>query len=312
MATEEMLMFFIEVVEHACGMATLQIGEFASNISNGIDSYSIREPLGVCAGICPHNFPAMIPLWMFPIAVTCGNTFILKPSEKAPGACMILAELAMEAGLPNGVLNMVHGTNDIVNSICDDDNIKAVSFVGSDAAGRYIHERASASGKRIQEIVEVVMLWLVDNCLQANIGAKNFTIVMPDANVGATLNALVSAGFGAAGQRCTAISTVVFVGGSELWYLALSGIPAEEKLVERAKALEVNAGTEPSADIGPVISKQVKERISRLIQTSIDAGARLVLDGRPIVVCVCSFYPFLLSFSYLLLHSFQNIEPYTD
>lgn len=249
----------LEVVEHACGMATLQLGEFASNISNGIDSYSIREPLGVCAGICPHNFPAMIPLWMFPIAVTCGNTFILKPSEKAPGACMVLAELAMEAGLPNGVLNMIQGTNDIVNFICDDDNIKAVSFVGSHAAGRYIHERASASGKRIQ----------------ANIGTKNFTVVMPDANVDATLSALVAAGFGAAGQRCTSISTVIFVGGSEIW---------EDKLVERAKSLEVNAGTEPGADIGPVISKQVKEWISRLIQTSVDAGARLVLDGRQVMV----------------------------
>ncbi|XP_027163670.1 methylmalonate-semialdehyde dehydrogenase [acylating], mitochondrial-like [Coffea eugenioides] len=249
----------LEVVEHACGMATLQMGDFASNISNGIDSYSIREPLGVCAGISPHNFPAMIPLWMIPIAVTCGNTFILKPSEKAPGACMLLAELAMEAGLPNGVLNMVHGTNDIVNAICDDENIKAVSFVGSDAAGRYVHERASASGKRIQ----------------ANIGAKNFAVVMPDANVDATLNALVAAGFGAAGQRCTAVSTVIFVGGSKLW---------EDKLVERAKALKVNAGTEPGADVGPVICKPVKERICKLIQAGVDDGARLVLDGRQIVV----------------------------
>ncbi|CAI9104140.1 OLC1v1002762C1 [Oldenlandia corymbosa var. corymbosa] len=247
----------LEVVEHACGMATLQMGDFSSNISNGIDSYCIREPLGVCAGICPHNFPAMIPLWMFPIAVTCGNTFILKPSEKAPGACMRLAELAMEAGLPNGVLNIVHGTHDMINAICDDENIKAVSTVGSDAAGKYIHERAC--GKRIQ----------------ANIGAKNFTVVMPDANVDATLNALVAAGFGAAGQRCTAISTAIFVGSTDLW---------ENKLVERAKALEVNEGTEPSADIGPVISKLAKERISSLIQAGVDAGARLALDGRQIVV----------------------------
>ncbi|XP_021662398.2 methylmalonate-semialdehyde dehydrogenase [acylating], mitochondrial isoform X3 [Hevea brasiliensis] len=223
----------LEVVEHACGLATLQIGEFVSNVSNGIDTYSIREPLGVCAGICPFEFPAMIPLWqMFPVAVTCGNTFILKPSEKDPGASVMLAELAMEAGLPNGVLNIVHGTNDIVNAICDDDDIKAISFVGPNSAGAYVYARASAKGKRIQ----------------SNIGAKNHAVVMPDANVDATLHALVAAGFGGAGQKCMALSTVVFVGGLSPW---------EEKLIERAKALNVTAGTEPDADIGPVISKQV-------------------------------------------------------
>ncbi|CAK9150946.1 unnamed protein product [Ilex paraguariensis] len=249
----------LEVVEHACAMATLQMGEFVSNFSNGIDTYSIREPLGLCAGICPFNFPAMVPLWMFPIAVTCGNTFILKPSEKDPGACMMIAELAMEAGLPNGVLNVVHGSSDIGNAICDDDDIKAISFVGTDTAGMYIHARASANGKRVQ----------------SNIGAKNHAIVMTDARMDATLNALVAAGFGAAGQRCTALSTVVFVGGSKSW---------EYKLVERAKALKITAGTEPDADLGPVISKQVKERICRLIQMTVDSGARLILDGRQIVV----------------------------
>ncbi|KAL8136593.1 hypothetical protein V2J09_002594 [Rumex salicifolius] len=142
----------LEVVEHASGMATLQMGEFASNVSNGIDSYSIREPLGVCAGICPFNFPAMIPLWMFPVAVTCGNTFVLKPSEKDPGASIMLAELAMEAGLPKGVLNIVHGTNDVVNAICDNDDIRAISFVGSNTAGMHIYSRAAAKGKRIQSI----------------------------------------------------------------------------------------------------------------------------------------------------------------
>ncbi|XP_030943939.1 methylmalonate-semialdehyde dehydrogenase [acylating], mitochondrial [Quercus lobata] len=249
----------LEVVEHACGMATLQMGEYVSNVSKGIDTYSIREPLGVCAGICPFNFPAMIPLWMFPVAVTCGNTFILKPSEKDPGASILLAELAMEAGLPNGVLNIVHGTNDIVNAICDDEDIRAVSFVGSNTAGMHIYGRASAKGKRVQ----------------SNMGAKNHAIVMPDANEDATLNALVAAGFGAAGQRCMALSTVVFVGGLKSW---------ENKLVERAKALKVNAGTEPDADLGPVISKQAKERIHRLIQSGVESGARLVLDGRDIVV----------------------------
>ncbi|GER55581.1 methylmalonate-semialdehyde dehydrogenase [Striga asiatica] len=249
----------LEVVEHACGMGTLQMGEYVSNVSNGIDTYSIREPLGVCAGICPFNFPAMIPLWMFPVAVTCGNTFVLKPSEKDPGASMILAELAMEAGLPKGVLNIVHGTNDTVNAICDDDDIKAVSFVGSNTAGMHIYTRASATGKRVQ----------------SNMGAKNHGIVMPDANVDATLNALVAAGFGAAGQRCMALSTVVFVGDSKLW---------EEKLVERAKALKVSAGTDPEADLGPVISKQAKERVCKLVQSGVDSGARLLLDGRNIKV----------------------------
>uniref|UniRef100_A0A5B6YIZ2 methylmalonate-semialdehyde dehydrogenase (CoA acylating) n=1 Tax=Davidia involucrata TaxID=16924 RepID=A0A5B6YIZ2_DAVIN len=249
----------LEVVEHACGMATLQMGEFVPNVSNGIDTYSIREPLGVCAGICPFNFPAMIPLWMFPVAVTCGNTFILKPSEKDPGASMLLAELAMEAGLPNGVLNIVHGTNDIVNAICDDDNIRAISFVGSNTAGMHIYARGSAKGKRVQ----------------SNMGAKNHGIVMPDASVDATLNALAAAGFGAAGQRCMALSTVIFVGGSKSW---------EDKLVERAKALKLNAGTDPDADLGPVISKQAKERICRLIQSGVESGARLLLDGRNTVV----------------------------
>ncbi|KAJ0048255.1 hypothetical protein Pint_16927 [Pistacia integerrima] len=296
----------LEVVEHACGMATLQMGEYVPNVSNGIDTYSIREPLGVCAGICPFNFPAMIPLWMFPVAVACGNTFVLKPSEKDPGthmydyrlgkhitmhagdiysgniygfhflgewttnhsdylcfshegASIMLAELAMEAGLPNGVLNIVHGTNDIVNAICDDEDIRAISFVGSNTAGMHIYARGSAAGKRVQ----------------SNMGAKNHGIVLPDASIDATLNALVAAGFGAAGQRCMALSTVVFVGDSK---------SLEDKLVERAKALKVNAGTEPDADLGPVISKQAKERICRLIQSGVESGARLLLDGRNIVV----------------------------
>ncbi|KAK3211131.1 hypothetical protein Dsin_015837 [Dipteronia sinensis] len=250
----------LEVVEQACTMATLQMGEFIPNISNGIDTYCIREPLGVCAGICPFNFPAMIPLWMFPIAVTCGNTFILKASEKNPGASMILAALAMEAGLPDGVLNIVHGTNEIINHICDDDDIKAISFVGSSTATMHIYARAAARGKRIQ----------------SNIGGKNYAIIMPDASLDATLNALVAVGFGAAaGQRCMALSTAIFVGRSML---------CEDELVELAKALKVNAGTDPSADIGPVISIEVKDQISRLVHSAVESGARLLLDGRNIAV----------------------------
>ncbi|EEF29994.1 methylmalonate-semialdehyde dehydrogenase, putative [Ricinus communis] len=249
----------LEVVEHACGMATLQMGEFVPNACNGIDTYCIREPLGVCAGICPFNFPATIPLWMFPIAVTCGNTFVLKPCEKNPGASMILGALAKEAGLPDGVLNIVHGTNDIVNYICDDDDIKAISLISSDITRMHIQARAAARGKRVQ----------------SNIGGKNHAIIMPDASMDDTLNALVAAGFGAAGQRGMALSTAVFVGGSMTW---------EDELLERAKALKVNAGTDPSADIGPVISKEVKDRISRLVQNGVDSGARLLLDGRNILV----------------------------
>ncbi|XP_021277728.1 methylmalonate-semialdehyde dehydrogenase [acylating], mitochondrial-like [Herrania umbratica] len=249
----------IEVVEHACGLATLQTGEFVSNVPNGVDTYTIREPLGVCAGICPFDFPAMIPLWMLSIAVTCGNTFILKPSEKDPGAAVMLAELAVEAGLPNGVLNIVHGTNEIINDMCDDDDIKAISFVGPYTVGAYVYSRASAKGKRVQ----------------CNIGAKNHAVVMPDASMETTLNSLVTAGFGGAGQKCMALSTVVFVGGMTPW---------EDKLVERAKALKVQPGTKPDTDLGPLISKQAKELLCRLIQSSVESGAKLVVDGRNIVV----------------------------
>ncbi|KAK5770484.1 hypothetical protein PVK06_046634 [Gossypium arboreum] len=227
----------IEVVEHARGMATLQIGEYVPNVSSRIDTYSVREPLRICAGNCPFNFPAMIPLWC---RVVTGNTFILKPSERDPGASIMLAELAIEAGLPHGVLNIVHGTNDIVNAICYDDDIRAMSFVGSNTS---------------------------------NMGAKNHGIVMPEANKDATLNALV-----AAGQRCMALGTIVFAGDSESW------VSFENKLVECAKALKVNSRTEPDADLGSVISKQGKECISRLIQSGVDSGAKLLLDGRNIVV----------------------------
>ncbi|XP_020975270.1 methylmalonate-semialdehyde dehydrogenase [acylating], mitochondrial isoform X13 [Arachis ipaensis] len=232
----------LEMVEHACGMANLQMGEFVPNACNGIDTYCIRDPLGVCAGICPINFPAMTPLWMFPIAITCGNTFILKPCENNPGASMILVALAMEAGLPDGVLNVVHGTHEIVNYICDDEDIKAVSFNGS---------------------------------ITSNAGGINHVVVMPDASMDATLDALVSAGFRAAGERSMALNTAIFVGGSMQW---------EDELVQRAKALRVNVGTDPDAYLGPVISREVKDRICGLVQNAVENGARLLLDGRHIMV----------------------------
>eukprot|EP00271_Cylindrocystis_brebissonii_P014780 TRINITY_DN3630_c0_g1_i3.p1 TRINITY_DN3630_c0_g1~~TRINITY_DN3630_c0_g1_i3.p1 ORF type:complete len:367 (-),score=77.04 TRINITY_DN3630_c0_g1_i3:711-1811(-) len=196
---------------------------------------------------------------MFPFAVTTGNTFVLKPSEKDPGAAMMLAELALEAGLPPGVLNIVHGTTDVVNRICDHPDIKAISFVGSDKAGRHIYSRAAANGKRVQ----------------CNMGAKNHAVVLPDANLDAALNALIGASMGAAGQRCMAISTAVFVGGSESW---------EAGLLERAQKLKVSGGTEQGADLGPVISKEAKQRIHALIDSAVKEGARLVLDGRGVQV----------------------------
>ncbi|RYR65258.1 hypothetical protein Ahy_A03g011206 isoform B [Arachis hypogaea] len=277
----------LEMVEHACGMANLQKGEIVPKACNGIDTYCIRDPLGVCAGICPINFPAMTPLWMFPIAITCGNTFILKPCENNPGASMILAALAMEAGLPDGVLNVQNigqeslRISEIVNYICDDEDIKAVSFNGS---------------------------------ITSNAGGINHIVVMPDASMDATLDALVSAGFRAAGERSMALNTAIFVGGSMRRYslyldfftffysfslcysrelhfflsvisiLGAVELTLEDELGQRAKALRVNVGTDPDADLGPVISREAKDRICGLVQNAVENGARLLLDGRHIVV----------------------------
>jgi len=247
----------LEVVEFATTIPTLQQGELVQNVSSGIDTYSIREPLGVVAGICPFNFPAMVPLWMYPVACTAGNTFVLKPSEQDPGASMMLGELAMEAGLPAGVLNIVHGTRDVVNGICDHPDIRAISFVGSDQAGKHVYERGCANGKRVQ----------------SNMGAKNHAVVLPDAHEESTVGALTGAAFGAAGQRCMAISAAVFVGA------ASEMVP---KIAAKARGLVVTGGAEPDADVGPMISKQALARAEALIQTGVDQGATLVLDGRGI------------------------------
>ncbi|DBA79006.1 hypothetical protein WJX77_003389 [Trebouxia sp. C0004] len=249
----------LEVVEYSCNLAPDLMGEYIEGVSTGMDTYSIKQPLGVCAGICPFNFPAMIPLWMFPVAVTAGNTFVLKPSEKDPGAAVMLAELAQQAGLPKGVLNVVHGTKDVVNNILDHPDIKAVSFVGSNAAGRYISERASANGKRVQ----------------ANKGAKNHAVIMPDANPEATASALVGASMGAAGQRCMALSAAVFVGGIGKY---------KEALISKAKKLKVSAGHEPGTDVGPVITQESKKRVEDLIESGIKQGAQCDLDGRGVKV----------------------------
>ncbi|MCD9029568.1 CoA-acylating methylmalonate-semialdehyde dehydrogenase [Luteimonas sp. BDR2-5] len=245
----------LEVVEHAAAIGNLQLGELANNVANGVDTYTLLQPLGVCAGITPFNFPAMIPLWMFPMAIATGNTFVLKPSEQDPMVTMRLVELALEAGIPKGVLNVVHGGPDVVNAICDHADIKAVSFVGSTKVGTHVYNRASLAGKRVQ-------------CMM---GAKNHAVVLPDANKEQTLNAIAGAAFGAAGQRCMAASTLVLVGEARNW------IP---EIVEKAKTLKVNAGTEAGTDVGPVISCAARARIEGLIAAGEQDGAKLDLDGR--------------------------------
>jgi len=244
----------LEVVEHTCSAGTLAMGETVENVSKNMDTYSIRQPLGVSAGICPFNFPAMIPLWMFPLAIACGNTFVLKPSERDPGAAMMLAKLAQEAGLPDGVLNVIHGARDCVNFICDAPDIRTISFVGGDAAGRHIHERGTKNGKRVQ----------------SNMAAKNHATVMPDADKDRTIDQLVGAAFGASGQRCMAISAAVFVGEAQKW------IP---EIAAKARNLKLGGGME-KVDIGPLISPVSKSRVEKLIQSGVDQGAKLVLDGR--------------------------------
>ncbi|WP_448091800.1 CoA-acylating methylmalonate-semialdehyde dehydrogenase [Pseudomonas lini] len=249
----------LEVVEHACSIGSLQMGEFAENVAGGVDTYTLRQPIGVCAGITPFNFPAMIPLWMFPMAIACGNTFVLKPSEQDPMSTMLLVELAIEAGIPPGVLNVVHGGKDVVDALCTHKDIKAVSFVGSTAVGTHVYDLAGKHGKRVQSMM----------------GAKNHAVVLPDANREQALNALVGAGFGAAGQRCMATSVVVLVGAAKQW------LPDMKALAQK---LKVNAGSEPGTDVGPVISKRAKARILDLIESGIKEGAKLELDGRDISV----------------------------
>lgn len=249
----------LQVIEVACAAPSLLMGQSFESVAKDMDTFSYRIPLGVCAGITPFNFPAMIPLWMFPLAIAAGNTFVLKPSERIPGATMMLMELLNEAGVPPGVVNVFHGQHDAVNFICDNPTIKAISFVGADTAGKHIYSRGAANGKRVQ----------------SNMGAKNHGVVMPDANKEDTLNQIAGAAFGAAGQRCMALSTVIFVGESAKW------IP---ELIPRANKLKVNAGHIDGADIGPVISPQAKEKICSLVDSGVQEGAKLILDGRGVKV----------------------------
>lgn len=248
----------LEVVEHAANIGTLQMGEFAQNVAGGVDTYSVQQPLGVCVGITPFNFPAMIPLWMFPMAIACGNTFVLKPSEQDPLVTVKLVRLAQQAGVPPGVLNVVHGAAQVVDALCVHPDVKAVSFVGSTHVGTHVYQLASQHGKRVQ-------------CM---LGAKNHAVVLPDANKEQSINQLVGAAFGAAGQRCMAASVAVLVGEARNW------LP---DLLAKARGLQVGAG-ENNPDLGPVISPVAKQRVLGLIESGVVQGAELSLDGRNVSV----------------------------
>jgi malonate-semialdehyde dehydrogenase (acetylating)/methylmalonate-semialdehyde dehydrogenase len=247
----------IDVVDFACGIPHLLKGEFSRNVGPDIDSWSDRQPLGVVAGITPFNFPAMVPMWMFPVAIACGNTFILKPSERDPSAPMLIWELFQEAGLPPGVFNIVHGDKTIVDAILDHPDIAAVSFVGSTPIAQYVYARGSAAGKRVQALG----------------GAKNHMIVMPDADMDQAVDALMGAGYGSAGERCMAISVAVPVGEKTADSLV-------EALAPRVRALKVGPASDPDSEMGPVVTAEAKRRISSLIDKGVTEGAELVVDGR--------------------------------
>jgi malonate-semialdehyde dehydrogenase (acetylating)/methylmalonate-semialdehyde dehydrogenase len=250
----------LEVVEYACGVASLLKGEFSDQVSTGIDIFSFREPLGVCAGITPFNFPAMVPLWMFPLAIATGNTFVLKPSERVPSASLHMARLWQEAGLPDGVFNVVQGDKTAVDALLDSPAVAAVSFVGSTPIARYIHQRSSASGKRVQALG----------------GAKNHAVVLPDAPVEFAADHLVAAAYGSAGERCMAISTAVAVGQDADRLV--------EAVAERALATKVGPGTARDSDLGPVVSAAARDRIVKLITSAAEQGADLIVDGRDVAV----------------------------
>ena len=246
----------IEVVEFACGIPHLIKGEYNDQVGTGVDTYSMRQALGVCVGITPFNFPAMVPLWMFPIAIACGNTFVLKPSEKDPSCSLKWAELLQEAGLPDGVFNVVQGNHVAVNGLLTDERVAAASFVGSTPVAEHVYKTASAHGKRVQALG----------------GAKNHLIVMPDADMEQAADALVGAGYGSAGERCMAISAVVTVGNA--------AEPLLEKLLPKIDALKVGPGTDNSNDMGPLITAEHRDKVRSYIDLGEQEGARLLVDGR--------------------------------
>ena len=250
----------IEVVEFATGIPHLLKGEHADNVGGGIDSHTLKQSLGVCAGISPFNFPVMVPMWMVPVALACGNTFVLKPSEKDPSASMLIAKIFQEAGLPDGVLNIVHGDKETVDALLAHPDISAVSFVGSTPVARYVYEKATNSGKRVQALG----------------GAKNHAVVLPDADIDGAADALIGAAYGSAGERCMAISAVVAVG--------TAGDSLVQRLQARAEKLLVGPGGRDGVDMGPLISRDHLERVTNYIASGVSEGATLVLDGRNVDV----------------------------
>jgi len=247
----------IEVVEFSIGIPHLLKGEVTENVGTSVDSHSLRQPLGVVAGITPFNFPVMVPMWMFPVALACGNTFVLKPSERDPSAAVLLGELLAEAGLPPGVFNVVQGDKEAVDAILDHPDIQAVSFVGSTPIARYIYQRASARGKRSQALG----------------GAKNHLVVLPDADLDLTADALMGAAYGAAGERCMAISVAVVVGDATADALV-------EKLLPRIQKLKVGPGSDRASEMGPLVSRQHRDKVVGYIGQGVAEGARLLVDGR--------------------------------
>ncbi len=247
----------IEVVEFCCGIPQLLKGEFSRNVGSNIDTHTDRQPLGVCAGITPFNFPAMVPMWMYPVAIACGNTFILKPSERDPGVSEIVYELFREAGFPDGVLNVVHGDKEVVDAILAHPDIKAVSFVGSTPIAEYVYRTGTASGKRVQALG----------------GAKNHMVVMPDADMDKAADALMGAGYGSAGERCMAISVAVPVGEETADKLV-------ETLAPRVRGLKIGPSTDAEAEMGPLVTKEHLQKVLGYIELGVKEGADLVVDGR--------------------------------
>src|SRR5688500_14358643 len=245
----------IEVVEFACGIPHLLKGEHSENVGTDVDCHTVRQPVGVCAGITPFNFPVMVPLWMFPVAIACGNTFILKPSEKVPSASMRMAELLKEAGLPDGVLNVVHGDKEAVDAVLAHPGIHAVSFVGSTPIAKYIYETCAKNGKRVQALG----------------GAKNHAVVLPDADLEFAADALIGAGYGSAGERCMAISAIIAVGAA--------ADPLVKLLEKKAKAIKVGPGDQDGVDMGPLVTAQHRDKVAGFISKGKSEGAKAVLDG---------------------------------
>jgi malonate-semialdehyde dehydrogenase (acetylating) / methylmalonate-semialdehyde dehydrogenase len=250
----------LEVVEFACGIPSLLKGEYSDQVSTGVDSFSFRQPLGVVAGITPFNFPVMVPMWMFPVAIACGNTFVLKPSERDPSASLLLAEMWAEAGLPVGVFNVLQGDKVAVDGLLDHPDVAAVSFVGSTPIAQYVHERGTRAGKRVQALG----------------GAKNHAIVLPDADLDFASDHLAAAAYGSAGERCMAISAAIAVGSA--------GDQLIDVLDQRSRAVRVGPGREAGSEMGPVVTQASKDRIVSLITSGEESGAKVVVDGRDLVV----------------------------